>query len=514
MSKKIEDIYNELNKEKINFHEDIDRFNKKYSNLSVNEKLELVSLLSEKDIFRWILLISNITSNIASVITQSNNTYIYIIESIINKLKNDFAQGFFINALVNIGKENPLIAKDIIKKLSDDEKRVYAGFILGGIGKSNFTEILNYDKGADTLNKKIILLTALSTALKDEKEIKNNREFILKTINKYSHSDEDENIKISAMLLNFNLYKFFKDECYKNLLNLCSDKTSDNILYRMAEYLWINGLDSDVSREFELIKLCALSENKNVLDRVMLFLSQKNKYNTEVSFGIIKDLIEKNLDTQISSFDFALKEIGRNNIDGIEKELLKYLKNKKLSSYEITKFSFAINKIYEENEKRYFKIIKNLESSDEEDKKILGKFLEHKIRFNEMDLIFDLSKEVDKWGQYPSNVAVFEGKKSELIDFILDTKVGEIVVEVKIFKKEIDTEIAKSLRNQLIHLMKLANTKRCLLILLCPKLLKQTRDVLEESKDIKIDIIQNQNYNNIIKLFRDYLNKLEPNTIK
>lgn len=134
------------------------------------------------------------------------------------------------------------------------------------------------------------------------------------------------------------------------------------------------------------------------------------------------------------------------------------------------------------------------------------------LKMNYRNLISALSKEIEEWGQYIPSVAIEKGAGAKVTDFILYTKDGPLPIEAKVYPKRIiSNNLPYKIRDELMWMMELVNASTSLLIVLTPGITERAKAIIRETEGkIKIDIIHDENIENLIKKFRNYLNRLEP----
>ena len=108
----------ELKNKRYRFQEQIEIYDRNKSKLSRKEKFDLVNNLVKKDIFAYLELISSIVFDVA----ETSNEYIVLLETITEKVKNDLAQGPFLNSLKNIGIKKEKIAIKLYDKILKESK--------------------------------------------------------------------------------------------------------------------------------------------------------------------------------------------------------------------------------------------------------------------------------------------------------------------------------------------------------------------------------------------------------
>jgi len=359
MHEKSTEVYSKLDSAKVYFKDAVSKWNEINPDLTTEEKIDLIRIFCQKNIFRWLYLISDLFPQIADELTDSSEDFLKITKVVIDKIKNDMAQGIFIKSLIKIGENNLGIGKYIYNNLSKiDEYAVYAGFIMGGMIKSDPNKIRDFiEIDENDINIKIIAIVSLSTAFKEMEDLGEYRKLTLEFIQRFSDSNENPKVKQMAVPLNFDFYKFFKKECFSNLLELATKNSDSTIRFRIINTLWIEGLD-DIDKEFELVEACSGDRDLNVLNILMNYLAQKGYERPQRTFKVIMPLIKDGLDLKINSFHWALNEMGKKNISGIEQQLIDYVsRNPELDQATISLLSRAIVEIYRENEEQLRELI-------------------------------------------------------------------------------------------------------------------------------------------------------------
>src|SRR3989337_4403203 len=84
------------------------------ASLTEEEQIALLNCLVQRDsVWMWFHLISYLLPDLFSVSEQTKN----LIETVIEKTKNDMAQGIFIRSLISMGEKNPDKATGLYCKL-------------------------------------------------------------------------------------------------------------------------------------------------------------------------------------------------------------------------------------------------------------------------------------------------------------------------------------------------------------------------------------------------------------
>ncbi len=301
-------------------------------NLSKEDLLLLINILVNDDIFAWLDFISSKIEDIA----EDNSLFVNLISSIIDKVKNDLSQGNFIRALISLGENKPelgiKIYDEIIKHSRKEQVILYAGLILGGVGRKQPEKIIPYLKKmllSDKdffIDENIKIASVRCTRVMIEKKDKlDNEDFYFDLLKVVSDSNNSESIKFEAINLNFDMFKFNKDICYNNLVSLSSLNSSDNLKYQIADRLWIWGL-KDFDYEFKLIEKLAESSNQNVLSRIAYYLAKNNQHNKEKTFNIFKEWIKRDKEFYVRELDYMLEEMGKADFEYYFKKIIDWIK--------------------------------------------------------------------------------------------------------------------------------------------------------------------------------------------
>jgi len=148
----------------------------------------------------------------------------------------------------------------------------------------------------------------------------------------------------------------------------------------------------------------------------------------------------------------------------------------------------------------------------EEKEIVINKTEINDLKSRYFELIRSLSKEIDKWGQYPSSMSLGKQHKGRTIDFVLDTEDGPIPIEVKVYPKRIiNNNLPHKLRSTMRMLANLLNANTALLVVLNPGITSEAKEIIQKpDDDIRIDILQDEKIEKLVIKFRRYLNHLKP----
>jgi len=276
--------------------------------LSNDETLNLLNLLVDDDIFRWLPFICIKVCDTASV----DKDFISFLKKIIEKIKYDMAQGPFIDALIYIGKEKDFALDlfDNIKKTRDKDMILYGGVILGGYGQEHFEDLFkNVVEDFDTKDDCVKAAFIRSLRISHENKESILEEGVFKILENEMEI-EDLTLKTEILLAYLNFYKFNRTICFNNIIKLIKRHRDPILRINLIRKIYTSNLDSKDS--IELLKICSKDDDENVLKEIGYPLINYSKTYSREVFNILKDWIKRdkyfNLD-----FDYILESIGKEN---------------------------------------------------------------------------------------------------------------------------------------------------------------------------------------------------------
>jgi len=237
--------------------------------LTSEEQISLLNCLAQSHyIFRWLNLISYL---LPDLITEDQN-FINLIETVVDKVKGDMAQGIFIRSLINMGEKDPERGISLYARLtevSSDLAIQYSGLILGGAAKRKFNkvfEIIERDLQKEESSVKVACLKALRVAFETEGEIQ-FPSGIIDILDEMSEN-KDPSVQIEVVQGYIDFDKFDPERCEKKLLEIAT-KGNSMVRFTILDRLWLVSLNGQ-STEIEILKICVEDNNVNVLERVAL----------------------------------------------------------------------------------------------------------------------------------------------------------------------------------------------------------------------------------------------------
>ncbi|MCY4492084.1 MAG: hypothetical protein OXC46_11590, partial [Thaumarchaeota archaeon] len=287
--------------------------------LNMQELYELTKYLINENAFGFLFPISNIIRDLAS----ADEDFIKILESIIGEIKNDMAQGPFIDSLTFIGKSNPALAMKIADKLLKSSEPEYSSFLIG----SSFHKLSN--KGNAFITK---LLSSENpryqvTALKTLRIVYKDREIkdMQKTFNTLENASKSDFIEVKSEALEAFL-DFYKNDIQKSnriIENLVRNHTKCK--YLLAKRITFQSpFDDKTSLYF--LDICSEDSDINVKRTVFNALVKFTKKHADVVLEILaKYTIRDKYD--LDGMGYVLKNMGETNATNALVIILDWFKN-------------------------------------------------------------------------------------------------------------------------------------------------------------------------------------------
>lgn len=218
----VEEIVKSLVEDRTRFYkpEEIEGFLSKY-NLTNEGLFEVLSAMADDEyIFRWLDFISS-----KIPIMVENAQILNLLKKIIQKVKGDMAQGSFIQSLISIGEKDSKKGIQLYTHMTagqDTDLIQYASFVLGGVGKRNFSLIIDYINKALSSANPNTKISGLSTIRVATEKGANMHELdsIIELIDSNSTQKEDQTETISTEL-NLIKCRFLDFDNSRKLENPC-----------------------------------------------------------------------------------------------------------------------------------------------------------------------------------------------------------------------------------------------------------------------------------------------------
>ncbi len=310
-------------------YRDIKETDKRISeeDLEYNELLDLMILFAKStDFFRWYLFLMTKLIDLVS----DDDKYIQLLIEIINKVKNDMAQGEFIEVLIHIGETEDLSGHIYDALISSGEEDVhhYAGILLGAIGRTknkNIVKLLIRDLNDANYSEKRRASVLVSAQIIMEKDAGLDNIAIYDELANIASASSADLMRLQGVVFLVELYRLVKKNSkdvtkYKEYLERVFINVKPNVLRGLVEKVHYRGLD-DPEYEFELVEKCSNHLSKQIAGSICYYLASKNDINKKASFEIlIKILSDDNLIGQ--EIGYPLEQMGKQYYDFYKKELI------------------------------------------------------------------------------------------------------------------------------------------------------------------------------------------------
>jgi hypothetical protein len=292
-------------KEQILPYEIVEKWKKLDLILSNNELAEIVQWLIQDDVFWWLFLISHILPQIVT-----HQLLLNLISTIADRTRGDLAQGPFINALISIGENQPIITEELYSTLMVEYPKLYdyAGLLLGGAARKNESLRENIlTKITEKSGKECeSLIRGLRVAFEKSIHIDPRVFLILRKLTEKGESI----IKPELSLAYFTFYTHDKYESFNQLSKL--SRSSDPIVrYAIANQLSMCELDID--HLLELVGILADDTELIVLDRVTWAIANKCSNHANFCLSIIKKWVDSGKYLKVKNISWTLNKIGETN---------------------------------------------------------------------------------------------------------------------------------------------------------------------------------------------------------
>jgi len=273
--------------------------------LSYEDKNKILNELLNEEIFAYLELISRLLFDLANVTPE----YLILLEKISDKIKNDMAQGSFLNTLKEVGYKKEKIALELYKKIISESKNDYlkivSGLILGGYSISHeeeFKEMIKEDKSVLELVsylKAILVLYEKNQKLPQE---------IIQFLNKIGSSKEQILLR---ELANISMVLYNKDEeyFYKKIDSLVTlnNLEINYLIFSRLSYLKV----MDKPERFKLIEKVKDSEEQVIDEAIQIFMECPEE--TEKIGDLIIYWINRGLEFKLRNYSWVLEEISKKN---------------------------------------------------------------------------------------------------------------------------------------------------------------------------------------------------------
>lgn len=291
--------------------------------LTPKEQVSLLNCLVQKDnIFKWLYLVSHLIPELFS----EDQNFITLIEIIIDKVKNDMAQGVFIRSLIDIGEKDPREGINLYHRLievSSDLTISYSGLILGGAAKRRFDDvfaIIERDLRKDKISIKIACLKALRVAFETEGVVEFPPRILDILEEMWKNKDPSVRTEVIQGYVDFRRYN--PQVCEQKLLEIARTGSSLERL-TITNRLWFQDLQ-DQSIEVEILKICSEDNNVNVFESVAHVLSRKGQAYLNDSLEIVRKMLKKYSLYDIPDLEYSVQKLCEKNREACQETFQKW----------------------------------------------------------------------------------------------------------------------------------------------------------------------------------------------
>lgn len=304
----INKVKKEIEKEEWDYWKDqnlIKYLEEKDFKFNKNEFYELIHELIKEDIFGFLHAIANSLSDLAT----DDDSFINLIESIVEKIKADLAQGPFIDSLIQIGKSDSKLGLSIAKKLLKTKNPEYSSFLIGGAASSLFEEskhiILNLVSSTDP-RLQLTGIRALRVIFKDSSIVPDNIFSILENVVKVGSIDT----KVETLEALLDFYEKGNKTNNKMIIEELA-KSYTECKFSLAHRIWVRS-PFDENTGIHFLELCAEDSNINLKKRVLYALVHFTKNYPERVLQIIAKYIRRD-GYDFGDMGYVLSELGKVN---------------------------------------------------------------------------------------------------------------------------------------------------------------------------------------------------------
>lgn len=281
------------------------------ADLSDEEQLALLIRLTEKDyVFKWLYLISELVP----LLFSDSSKFLFLVKAVVEKIKNDLAQGVFIRSLIITGERKPDLTIQVYPKLieaSDDLTIEYIGLMLGGAAKKEFSDAFKLiEKGLKDpkIPTKVASLKALRVAFESEGlEFPKTVFDILDDLRKVQDSSLQSEV-INAYL-DFDKYDSERAEKILTEISASGDQNAHYTITRRLSYVDL----ANKEREIEILENCANDKNPIIQQNLFQTFARKGAPFLKESLNIIRKMLKSSGYHSNSISDYYFQETCKGN---------------------------------------------------------------------------------------------------------------------------------------------------------------------------------------------------------
>jgi len=334
--------------------------------LNCQEQMQLLICLSrESYIFPWLKLISYAIPDIS----PKESGFIDLLENVVSKIKNDLAQGDFVNSLVKLGETQPDQAVELyesLTKVEDYSLIHYSGLILGGVAKKDFQKawaMIERDFAKGFYPVQVACIKALRVGL-EKIDFSDNSEEIFAML-KIALAQSDDSLRIEAIHSYIDFDKVNPKICEEALKDVA--KTGQSLLRLViVDRLWLVDLENK-ENEIEILKLCAKDNDQRVIESIARVLSTKGQRFLGDSLEIIRELLKKPYSVHGAMFDYYLQEFGKDKLPSILESIKQWSKTDKDETWRLKASGILVDFASVENMTEFRSILNTWLQGDDYD---------------------------------------------------------------------------------------------------------------------------------------------------
>ena len=369
MSSKVEEIYKSLTVKRIwpLKPSEIDEIWQPIKRqLNSEEQMQLLICLSKESyIFPWLKVISSAIPDFLPI----EKSFVELIENVVAKVKNDMAQGDFVNSLIELGKKQPEQAIELYKKLSKNEDRVviqYSGLILGGAAKTDLKlifPIAKTDFNEGSYPTQVACIRAIRVGLEGI-DFPSFSEEVFGILER-AIGQNDEAVKIEA-IQGYIDFDRANPTVSEEALKSVARAGSSTLRLVIIDRLWLTNLQVR-ENEIQILKLCAQDNDQRVLESIARVLSKKGSTFLADSMEIIRELVKKPFSIHGTMFDYYLQEFGKDNLASILEGIEQWAKSDKDEEWSFKAAMFLVDFASGENMEELRSALKSWIGSKDQD---------------------------------------------------------------------------------------------------------------------------------------------------
>lgn len=308
--------------------EDIEKL---LQNKSKDDMIILFNLMLGENIWSYYKII---TYKFSSLVDDSVDTeeIVRLFARIVEAIKSDWAQGDFIRALIELGKDKPELSFKFVDKIIrmhiNDISIEYAGLLIGGIGKVEENKIMGLVKNVLAMEeyypssqlRKVAAIKALRVMIEAKKVDPGQAYFdVVENL-----TNGDESILTELALYYIELYVHRQKYCFNKVYELIQKNASDKLHFSVSQTLRLKGL-SNIHDAFELIQLIYNQKVGHSEQNVVWFLSKYLMINKQKTFDLFKRMISDRNFRSSTEMDYLVQQMWEKDAAFFKYELVRFV---------------------------------------------------------------------------------------------------------------------------------------------------------------------------------------------